>query len=132
MRETPLSPLLHGSSGARLRTDLLSYQPHPNPTEAGSGSLISQLCNVTKSKGEQISYLPSNRADGSLLNSARIMSWKSGSELSGVEKPSGKLTIHTNLAFTLYLNRGIACLKKGRLNRIQNLRIQCPKCPRYN
>lgn len=41
-----------GSSGAKLRADL-SDHPTSHPTEAGSGSLIFQLYNVSKIKGGQ-------------------------------------------------------------------------------
>ena len=101
--------------GARLRTDLY-YHLHPNSTEAGSGSLIFQLCNVAKTKR----FLFLTQWDRWQSNfSSRRVSWKPGSELSGVRERSGKLTIHTNLAFMLHLNRRIACLRKRRLNRMQ-------------
>ena len=90
--------------------------PSPQFHRTGSGSLIFQLCNVTKTK--RFLFLPQWDRWQSNFSSRRV-SWKSGSELSGVRERSGKLTIHTNLAFMLHLNRRIACLRKRRLNRMQ-------------
>lgn len=111
----PLSPCLVVTLmlGGRLENGSSSHHLHPNSTEAGSGSLIFQLCNAAKTKGEQTYYSPPSGTDES--NFARTVSWKSGSELSGVREPSGKLTIHTNLAFMLYPQQKDSLLKKEKI-----------------